>query len=262
MTPKQLLPAPSKVKDALIDAMTQAIWQTTDHAAKLVLLLPSRLNGSENITSGLGYAVYHSKSALKTAIDANYNQFYHPENRGNGIIQLLLSIVFSRGFHTIREDMDSFSESLIGRHAYCTQDMVNLILYGKAISNLHDGDIDIDGQILHGVHQKVEIGQLSLFEYYDNLRIGDKVKNPMFPIYVLCSESHYTVLFSFEERKDVFDIYYYDELANQTENIRLTLLIDQKLKEDRDLIPPIELCLQTKYGKSLLVNWNNTDPLL
>jgi hypothetical protein len=261
MTPNQLIPSPSKVKDALIDTMAESIWQTTSSCAKLVLLQPKTFSGSESITSGLGYAVFHSKGALKTAITTHYNQFYHPENRGNGIIQFLMSVVLSRGFSNIRSDMDSFSESLIGRHAYCTQDMVNLILYGKAISNLHDGDIDIDGQILHGVHQRVEIGQLSLFEFYDNLKIGSNVKNPTFPIYVLCSESHYTVLFAFGEGKS-FDMFYYDELANQTENIRLTLHIDRKPSEDRDLVPPIELCLQTKYGKSLLVNWNDTEPLL
>lgn len=61
---------------------------------------------------------------------------------------------------------------------------------------------------------------------------------------------------------DVFDVYYYDGLANQTEEIRLTLSLGKRLEDKRDLVPPIELCLQTKWGKDLLVNWNETEPLL
>lgn len=77
----------------------------------------------------------------------------------------------SRGIDIIRNDMDSFNDSLIGKHSYCTQDMVNLLLNGKAISNLHDDDIDIGGQILQGLKERSEIGQLSLFEYYNNIKV-------------------------------------------------------------------------------------------
>jgi ubiquitin carboxyl-terminal hydrolase MINDY-3/4 len=261
MTPTQMRPSNVNTKQALIETLTDVIWAAGNESAKLVLSTATL--SSNRVTKGLGYVVYFVKSDLRNAITINYTQFYHQENHGNGIIQLLLSIIFTRGCEMIKTDMDSFSESLIGRHSYCTQDMVNLILYGKAISNLHDGDLDIDGQIFHGIKKKCEIGQLSLFEYYDNIKVGNFCKNPIFPIYVLCSESHYTVLFSFLETSDEFDVYYYDELGNQTEDIRLTLkLVGQKTKEERKLVPPIELCLQTKHGHKVMVDWNDTEPLL
>lgn len=56
------------------------------------------------------------------------------------------------------------------------------------------------------------------------------MKTPKYPIWLVCSESHFSVLFCLEkdllsdwktERR--FDLYYYDGLANQEEEIRLTV---------------------------------------
>ncbi|KAL2307137.1 hypothetical protein Nmel_000085, partial [Mimus melanotis] len=56
------------------------------------------------------------------------------------------------------------------------------------------------------------------------------MKTPKYPIWLVCSESHFSVLFCLE--KDLlsdwktgrrFDLYYYDGLANQDEEIRLTV---------------------------------------
>ncbi|XP_073404314.1 uncharacterized protein [Dendrobates tinctorius] len=58
--------------------------------------------------------------------------------------------------------------------------------------------------------------------------IGSYLKTPKYPIWVVCSKSHFSVLFCLKkelisdwkaERK--FDLHYYDELANQQEEIHL-----------------------------------------
>lgn len=56
------------------------------------------------------------------------------------------------------------------------------------------------------------------------------MKTPHFPIWVVCSESHFSVLFGLQrelltnpDRDLEFDLYYYDGLANQQEEIRLTV---------------------------------------
>ena len=70
------------------------------------------------------------------------------------------------------------------------------------------------------------------------------------------------MLFSFTKKDQLpLDIYFYDGLANQTEDIRLSINEGNSYKEQRDLVPPIELCLQTKW-KTIRVDWNGTDPLL
>ena len=56
------------------------------------------------------------------------------------------------------------------------------------------------------------------------------MKKPHYPIWVVCSESHFSVLFGLQrelltnpDRDMEFDLYYYDGLANQQEEIRLTV---------------------------------------
>lgn len=60
--------------------------------------------------------------------------------------------------------------------------------------------------------------------------MGCFLKTPRFPIWVVCSESHFSVLFSLQSEllrdwraERLFDLFYYDGLANQQEQIRLTV---------------------------------------
>lgn len=62
------------------------------------------------------------------------------------------------------------------------------------------------------------------------LQVGCFLKTPRFPIWVVCSESHFSILFSLQPEllcdwrsERLFDLYYYDGLANQQEEIRLTV---------------------------------------
>lgn len=58
-------------------------------------------------------------------------------------------------------------------------------------------------------------------------QVGAHLKTPRYPIWLLCSESHFSVLFGLQRElltsPDQFDLYYYDGLANQQEEIRLTV---------------------------------------
>ena len=132
--------------------------------------------------------------------------------------------------------------------------MVNLLVMGKAISNLHDGDFDFGGTTLKGIHETSDIGQLSLFEHYGHLKIGQYLKNPRYPIWVVCSESHYTVLFSLSNPNELF---YYDGLAGQTEEIRLTLEPSQAVSHES----PLEFCIRTRWTNAH-VNWNGSEIIL
>ncbi|XP_064401669.1 probable ubiquitin carboxyl-terminal hydrolase MINDY-4 [Halichondria panicea] len=101
-------------------------------------------------------------------------------------------------------------------------------------------------------------------------QVGSNYKDPaVYPIWVICSESHFSVLFSHERLllenplQKRFDLHYFDGLANQDEVIRLT--IDnaegrESLVED-GLTPPLELCIRTKW-KSVTVSWNGSEPIL
>ncbi|XP_062035133.1 probable ubiquitin carboxyl-terminal hydrolase MINDY-4 isoform X2 [Lepus europaeus] len=192
-----------------------------------------------------------------------------------GCILLTLSAILSRTTELIRQDFDVPTSHLIGAHGYCTQELVNLLLTGKAVSNVFNDVVELDsGQgsttLLRGIAERSDIGFLSLFEHYSVCQVGCFLKTPRFPIWVVCSESHFSVLFSLQPEllcdwraERLFDLYYYDGLANQQEQIRLTVDTTQTVPEDthNDLIPPLELCIRTKW-KGALVNWNGSDPIL
>lgn len=92
----------------------------------------------------------------------------------NGVVQLLLSVLLCRGVENIRQDMDSPDNSLIGRHNHSTQEVVNLMLTGRATSNLFDNRLDVEGTILKGVQQQSVCGLLSLVESYGIIEVSER----------------------------------------------------------------------------------------
>ncbi|XP_064361756.1 probable ubiquitin carboxyl-terminal hydrolase MINDY-4 isoform X5 [Dromaius novaehollandiae] len=175
----------------------------------------------------------------------------------------------------VRNDFDVLTNRLIGSHGYCTQELVNLLLTGKAVSNVFNNVIELDSgngniTILKGITSRSDIGLLSLFEHYDVCQVGCYLKTPKYPIWLVCSESHFSVLFCLEKNllddwktEQRFDLYYYDGLANQEEEIRLTVDATQMCTEakDNDLTPPLEHCIRTKWHGAV-IDWNGTEPIL
>lgn len=213
------------------------------------------------------------------------------ERKGNGLVLFVLSVLLSKGVANIRSEMDQIEGmlgdgnnsggKLIGGHDYCTQEMVNLLICGQACSNVFNGTQLLEGTseddpnavVLKGIPAQATIGFLSLFEAYEYMVVGSHLKTPKFNLWVVCSESHYSVLFTDPKhlgnaRLDelrILDLYYYDGLANQDEVIRLSIdafALDEKAtaKHD-DLTPPLNLVIQTKWPLAT-VDWNDVEPLL
>ena len=96
------------------------------------------------------------------------------------------------------------------------------MLSGAAKSNVHDGDRDLgDGFVLKGVDKQTDVGFLTFFEHFGYFQVGENMKTPRVPIWIVCSESHYSIMFSVDSTlvsktkgtPDNFDLIYYDELA-------------------------------------------------
>lgn len=211
---------------------------------------------------------------LELFLDQHIEQF---ESEVLGCLLLVVSAVLSRSIEKVRQDMDVPTTTLIGAHGYCTQELVNLLLWGQAVSNVFDNDMELDSgngniTLLKGIKDHCEIGFLSLFEHYNFCKVGSYLKTPHFPIWVVCSESHFSVLFglqrellTYSEKGREFDLYYYDGLSHQQEEIRLTVCLGRSagsLQDDAtDLIPPLEHCIRTRWNNAF-VNWNDTEPIL
>ncbi|KAJ7993533.1 hypothetical protein DPEC_G00273390 [Dallia pectoralis] len=195
-----------------------------------------------------------------------------------GCILLIVSAILSRSIDRVKGDMDVPTSTLIGAHGYCTQELVNLLLCGRAVSNVFNDNMELDSgngnmTLLKGVSGRSDIGLLSLFEHYNICKVGSNLKTPRFPIWVVCSESHFSVLFGLEMELlsdpcvvQEFNLYYYDGLANQQKEIRLSIFFPaasgkSPAYQDSDLIPPLDLCIQTRW-KDAIVSWNETEPIL
>ncbi len=74
--------------------------------------------------------------------------------------------------------MDEAGGRLMGAHGYCTQEMVNLLLGGRAASNVFNDSVTLDGApgekgtVLRGVQKRSDVGLLSLFEHYKSCQVG------------------------------------------------------------------------------------------
>ena len=158
---------------------------------------------------------------------------------------------------------------------------------------MHDGEQDLGGLRLRGVAATADVGLLTLQEAYGYVRVGAHLKAPRRAVWVVYSESHYSLLVAAPGASAAaalrlragdggadggsgeaapppaggVDVYYWDGLGDQREPIRLTVrenvdgvaLPDPN--DDAALIPPLDLVLRTKWA-GCLVDWNGSEPIL
>ncbi|GAU46702.1 hypothetical protein TSUD_287910 [Trifolium subterraneum] len=129
---------------------------------------------------------YTSRASLSKRLEATMPLF---QSR-MGALLFLTSALLSRGLDLIQTDRDDPSLPLVTApfgHA------------SQAVSNVFDGRMDLGGgMFLKGVSNNVEVGFLTLLESLNYCKVGQYLKCPKWPIWVVGSESHYTVLFSLD----------------------------------------------------------------
>ncbi|RLM74770.1 hypothetical protein C2845_PM15G08090 [Panicum miliaceum] len=115
-----------------------------------------------------------------------------------GAMLFLISALLSRGLEYIQADRDDPSQPLVtAPFGHASQEIVNLLLCGEAVPNVFDGKMDLGGGMsLKGIPNIVEVGFLTLLESLNLCKVGQYLKCPKWPIWVVGSESHYTVLFA------------------------------------------------------------------
>lgn len=117
-----------------------------------------------------------------------------------GALLFLLSALLSRGLETVQSDRDDPSQPLVtAPFGHASQEIVNLLLSGMAVANVFDGKMDLGGgMFVKGILTPVEVGFLTLLESLNFCKVGQSLKCPKWPIWVIGSESHYTVLFALD----------------------------------------------------------------
>lgn len=134
-----------------------------------------------------------------------------------GALLFLISALLSRGLENVSEDMDDPSQPLVtSPFGHASQEIVNLLLSGRAVANVFDGNMDLGGgMFVKGISTTVEVGFLTLLESFNFCKVGQYLKYPHWPIWVIGSESHYTVLFTLDSK-----VQEENELENREAQIR------------------------------------------
>lgn len=117
-----------------------------------------------------------------------------------GVLLLMYSVLLTKGLGIIKKEMEDSSEVLIDSvHGHGSQSLINLLITGNAVTNLWDGEREVCGLKLQGIPSRSSIGFLTQLEHLRYTEVGWNLKNPVYPIWILGSETHLTVLFSLEE---------------------------------------------------------------
>lgn len=271
-------------QNCLVAALANILWKVASDRSQIRLAL------IQQHTSNVAAIEHCGQVVLKVSSFTNlYEQLYEYKDEfigdfNNGFATFLYSVILTKGVERLIAEFDTPECSLIGQHGHCSQEQVNLFLTGRGTTNAFDGEKDCGGINLKGVDKRSEFGFLTIFEHYKYFNVEHNYKCPLYPIWVICKEYHYSIVFGKEEAIihdsiKKFDLVFYDQLHNPEDRIILTLTRGQKQQaqdgfmgwlansnanaEDEDgMTSMIVLVLRTKWGAPLDVNWNGSEVIL
>ncbi|XP_036350712.2 inactive ubiquitin carboxyl-terminal hydrolase MINDY-4B [Ochotona princeps] len=201
----------------------------------------------------------------------------------HGVILFLYSLVFSRTFERLRNDLDITTTHLLQPNAggfLCRQAVLNLILTGTASPNVFNGcEKDESQETLRGVVIRSDIGYLQWGKDAsedDRLsQVGSMLKTPKLPIWLCSINGNYSVLFCTNKQllsdwkmERLFDLYFYSGQPSQNKPVHLTIdthshLWERDQSEDQHRTGrrffPVEMLIRTKWREAT-ITWNGATP--
>jgi len=179
---------------ALCSALARVVWQAAGaDVEEASLVLPA--DSGAGVTAFTAFTVTPAASFadLEGLIASALPQFAAP----GGIILLLLSLVLTRGVEKIKADMDE-ATALVVQFGHTSTELLNLLLTGAATSGVFDGEQVLgegaDCLRLRGISSRPLVGYLSAFDAYATP--GSFLKSPVYPVWIIASESHFTLLWA------------------------------------------------------------------
>jgi len=117
-----------------------------------------------------------------------------------GVLSFVASVMRTRSVDRVRDDMDDREASLTAQFGHCTQELLNLLLTGRAVSNAFDGTVPLgdSGLLLRGLERRARVGYLSQLEALRYCQVGSFYKAPEAPVWVVGSASHFSVGFALD----------------------------------------------------------------
>ncbi|XP_020288126.1 protein FAM188B2 isoform X2 [Pseudomyrmex gracilis] len=233
----------------------------------------------DGLTETLHLFEFNSLEDLEIFVK-RYLYLFHDEG-GPGAVLLLYSMVLSRGFSKVQNDLEDPKASILGG---CSEEgpigVVIFILTGRASPHVHNGVVHVGDENTYAVPQwgvllRSEVGFL-IHEGDGNIgkQPGSRLKTPSLPIWVTLCLGHHGVLFNTNrellrnyhaERR--FEVQYFtcggshatltvDTRANEASGGS-----DAATMETADIAAtPLEKLIRSKW-QDALIQWNGT-PLM
>ena len=108
----------------------------------------------------------------------------------------VMSLVESRGIDRIKADMDDPNNKITSQFGHSSQELMNLLLTGQAVSNVFDNSMTLSEDFTcRGIQYRPAIGYLSQLESLRYCEVGSFYKFPIFPVWIVASTNHFSVVF-------------------------------------------------------------------
>ncbi|XP_075222569.1 ubiquitin carboxyl-terminal hydrolase MINDY-3 homolog [Lycorma delicatula] len=178
----------------------------TDIDRSCILMERENLISSPKLDHRLDHRDFHSQLRVLSVdssdeVEAFYLERIEMLRETFGVLLFLYSVMYTKGLEQLHNEVTDPGEPLIdGEYGYGSQCLINLMITGRAVAHVWNHDQDVGGLKLRGIDKQSKIGFLALLEHLRYCEVGSFLKNPINPVWVLGSETHLTVLFSFEKQ--------------------------------------------------------------
>jgi hypothetical protein len=174
--------------DALVEALALMLWRARPNDASPAVVCSGRPAPTGSLRTNAAGELDDVRGLLLSQLEEL--------RAAGGVLLFVLSLLQTRGgAAACAADMDDAGQGLTGAFGHCTQELMNLLLCGRAHSQVHDGTVDLGGgMVLRGVPARPRVGYLSHMEALRYCTVGSLFKRPSLPVWVVGSDSHYTVL--------------------------------------------------------------------
>ncbi len=189
------------------------LWQASEGSGFAACIVEVATGSDAPSPDSPNYSLVATEFATLDELTARVNALLPTFSEPTGVLLIVFSLIISRGgTHAVEMDMDEPSGGLVARFGWTTQELLNLLLTGRATSGAFDGVRSFpvsDGEAaeaqsisrLRGVASQPPIGYLSRMEALGHTNVGAFYKTPRAPVWVIGSDSHFSVLWA--ESRDV-----------------------------------------------------------